>query len=63
LGNRQTYEGVGAENPPTDYGWFFQKRQVMPNQAGMIGRFYVIGQLVGSQPRRHGKLTGVQGIA
>jgi hypothetical protein len=59
LGSRQTLEGVGAETPPTDYGWFFQKMQDMPNQAGMIGRFYVIGQMCISQPRRQGKLTGI----
>jgi len=34
----------------------------MHNQAGMIGRFYVIGQMVGSQPRRQGKLTGITGV-
>lgn len=62
IGARRTIEGVGAETPPTDYGWFFQKRQVMPNQAGMIGRFYVIGQVCGWQPRRQGKLTGITGI-
>lgn len=58
-----TMEGVAAEiKAPSDAGWFFQKQQVMPNQAGMIGRFYVIGQMVGSQPRRHGKLTGITGV-
>lgn len=62
LGARRTIEGVGADMPPADYGWFFQPYQVMPNQAGMIARFYVIGQVCGSQPRRHGKLTGITGI-
>lgn len=58
-----TMEGVGAQiSAPSDAGWFFQKMQAMPNQAGMIGRFYVIGQLVGSQPRRQGKLTGITGV-
>lgn len=56
-------EGVGAvQKPPSSAGWFFQKQQMMPNQAGMIGRFYVIGQVVGSQPRRQGKLTGITGV-
>jgi len=60
--NRAT-EGVGAEQSvPSDAGWFFQKQQMMPNQAGMIGRFYVIGQTIGKQPRRQGKLTGVTGV-
>jgi hypothetical protein len=58
-----TVEGVAAqEKPPKDYGWFFQGRQALPNQAGMIGRIYVIGQVIGSQPRRQGKLTGVTGV-
>ena len=62
LGERKTIEGVGAETMPTDAGWFFQKMQMMPNQAGMIGRFHVLGQMVGEQPRRHGKLTGITGV-
>jgi len=62
LGARRTLEGVGADTPPADYGWFFQPYQVMPNQAGMIARFYVIGQICGSQPRRQGKLTGITSI-
>lgn len=59
----RTVEGVGSQiKPPSDAGWFFQKQQMMPNQAGMIGRFYVIGQVCGTQPRRQGKLTGVTGV-
>lgn len=59
LGSMKTLEGTGGEVPPTDYGWFFQKMQMMPNQAGMIGRFYVIGQVICTQPRRQGMLTGI----
>lgn len=62
LGKPKTMEGAGAEAPPSDAGWFYQDMQMMPNQAGMIGRFYVIGQVAGSQPRRQGKLTGVTGV-
>jgi hypothetical protein len=63
LGGRGTLEGVGAQTTaPSSAGWFFQKQQIMPNQAGMIGRFYVIGQTIGSQPRRQGKLTGITGV-
>jgi len=61
LGSFKTLEGAGAIKPPSDAGWFFQKQQMMPNQAGMIGRFYVIGQMIGSQPRRQGQLTGITG--
>jgi len=63
LGDRKTVEGVMSQYKlPSTNGWFFQKRMMLPNQAGMVGRIYVIGQVVGNQPRRHGKLTGVTGI-
>ena len=47
---------------PTSYGWFYQKEQMMPNQAGRIGRYHVIGQLCSANPRYHGKLTGITGV-
>ena len=48
---------------PSDFhGWFHQKEQMMPDQAGRIGRFYVIGNVCTSNPRRHGKLTGITGV-
>ncbi|TVL99572.1 MAG: hypothetical protein CV087_17590 [Candidatus Brocadia sp. WS118] len=65
LGTMKAYEGTGAAamDLPSEYnGWFYQKEMVMPNQAGTIGRVYVIGQLMTNQPRRNGKLTGVTGI-
>lgn len=61
----KSYEGVGAESLdlPSEYnGWFYQKDMIMPNQAGTIGRFYVIGQMVTWEPRRNGKLTGITGV-
>ena len=61
LGTPSTTEGVMAAPTPS-HGWFFQKMQMMPNQAGMIGRYHVIGQVVTSQPRRHGRLTGITGV-
>jgi len=61
LGTPSTMEGVAAA-PSESHGCFMQKMQMMPNQAGMIGRIYVIGQLCTSQPRRHGRLTGVTGV-
>jgi hypothetical protein len=61
LGTPSTTEGVMAA-PTANHGWFFQEMQMMPNQAGMSGRYYVIGQVVTSQPRRHGKLTGITGV-
>lgn len=61
LGTPSTIEGVAAA-PSNNNGWFFQDLQMMPNQAGMIGRYYVIGQLCSNQPRRNGRLTGVTGV-
>lgn len=65
LGTTKAYEGVGADslNMPSEYnGWFYQKAMVLPNQAGTIGRFYVLGQMCAWQPRRNGKLTGITGV-
>lgn len=58
LGKPSTLEGVAAA-PSKYHGWFVQDLQMMPHQAGMVGRYWVIGQLMTSQPRRHGVLTGV----
>lgn len=65
LGTQKAYEGVGAESLdlPSEYnGWFYQKAMVLPNQAGTIGRFYVIGQEMTWEPRRNGRLTGITGV-
>jgi len=61
LGTPSTMEGV-SNAPSPSHGWFFQKMKMMPNQAGMIGRYYVVGQMCTSQPRRSGKLTGLSGV-
>ena len=65
LGTNTAYEGVGAMSldMPSEYnGWFFQKDMILPNQAGTIGRFYVIGQFATWEPRRNGRLTGITGV-
>jgi hypothetical protein len=65
LGTMKAYEGTGAEalDMPSEYnGWFYQKPLMLPNQAGMISRFYVIGQMVAKGFRRSGKLTGITGV-
>ena len=65
LGTAKAYESVGADSldMPSEYnGWFYQKDMVLPNQAGTIGRFYVIGQMTAWEPRRNGKLTGITGV-
>ena len=61
LGTPRTIEGVAAA-PSENHGWFFQEFQMMPNQAGMIARYHIIGQLCVTQPRRNGKLTGITGV-
>lgn len=61
LGTPSTIEGAAAA--PSDYhGWFWQKMQMLPNQAGMIGRYHVYGQMCASQPRRLGKLTSITSV-
>jgi hypothetical protein len=65
LGTNKAYEGTGAEalDMPSEYnGFFYQKPMMLPNQAGTIARFYVIGQVVGKGFRRLGRLTGVTGV-
>jgi len=65
LGTNNSYEGVGVDalQLPSEYnGWFYQKDMVLPNQAGTIGRFYVIGQFVTWEPRRNGRLTGITSV-
>lgn len=63
--SKSAYEGVGAEilDMPSEYnGWFYQKDMIMPNQAGTIGRFFVLGQVCANEPRRNGVLTGVTSV-
>lgn len=62
LGTAKTFEGVASDMPSNANGFFYQKEMMMPNQAGMLARFYVIGQLMTKQPRAHGKLTGITGV-
>lgn len=62
LGTLRAAEGTGyaALDLPSEYnGWFYQKPLMLPNQAGTVGRFWVIGQTVARGFRRLGKGTGV----
>jgi len=46
LGTNKAYEGAGADamDLPSEYnGFFYQDSMMLPNQAGTIARFYVIG--------------------
>lgn len=61
LGRRGTMEGNNFL-PSKAHGVFFQEMQMMPNAAGMIGRYHIYGQLMSGQLRRHGVSTGILGI-
>ncbi len=63
LGEPKTIDGVSLNMPSQYHGFFFQKDAVMPNQAGMVGWFYIIGQLICESFRRQGKLDAIKGIA
>lgn len=54
LGKTSVKEGQVSLRPSDYAGFFFQKEQMMPNNGGTIGRFWVSGQLTTSQPRREG---------
>ena len=66
FGDFTAYEGTGAmavEEMPSEYhGWYWMKRQVIPNQAGSIGRFFVIGQYICDSFRRQSKGTDITGV-
>lgn len=62
LGKSRVTEGVMSDRPSDFHGFFFQKEQMLPNQAGIVGRYYVIGNAMTSQPRRHGKGYNISSI-
>lgn len=63
LGKKKVVEGQISESTTKYHGFFYQAKQMMNNQAGIISRFYVFGQMTSFQPRRQGKLTGITTIA
>lgn len=62
LGRSSVIEGQSAMRPSDYSGFFYQEEQMMPNQGGTVGRFWVSGQLVCFQPRRQGKFYGFTGV-
>ena len=62
LGETKVIENQ-ASRPSKNHGFFYQEEMIMPNKAGIISRLYVIGQLLSTQPRRQGKLTGITSVA
>lgn len=55
-------EGAPGDRPSEYNGFFYQTEQMLPNQGASVGRFWVFGQLVSFNPRRHGKLTGITSV-
>lgn len=65
LGTMTAYEGTGAmalDLPSEFNGFFYQKPQIIPDQAGTIARIYVIGQTIPHSMRRQSKGTGITGV-
>lgn len=63
LGTMEAYESNSGDEAPSSFnGWFYQKSQMLPNQAGTIGRYYVIGQLVTWEPRKNGQLHSITSV-
>ena len=63
LGNMKAYQSTAGEEAPSEFnGWFYQKPMVMPEQAGTIARFYVIGQMATWEPRKNGQLNVITGV-
>lgn len=62
FGTDAAYEGTGAEllDMPSEYnGWFYQNPLTIPEQAGRLARYYVIGQTIPTSFRRHSVGTGI----
>lgn len=55
LGKTSVKEGQTTLRPSNYAGFFFQEEQMMPNNGGTVGRFWVSGQLTSFQPRRQGR--------
>lgn len=69
LGLRKVNLGLSTIDTPTQKempssfnGWFYQPPMMMPNNAGTIARFYVIGQFLGANPRLNSQLNLITGI-
>ena len=65
FGEMSAYEGTGAEAlkmPSAFHGWYYQKPMLIPEQAGRISRFYVIGNTIGHSFRRQSKITAITSV-
>ena len=58
-----TIDTPTQKETPSDFnGWFYQPPMMLPDQAGTIARYYVIGQLMGGNPRLNGQLHSITGV-
>src|SRR3990167_1110772 len=58
-----TLDSVYNEAPMSQFhGFNWSGLQLPTNQFGEVGHLLVLGNLITSQPRRHGRLTGITGV-
>ncbi len=62
LGTSKVKEGQATYRPSDYHGFFWQEEQMMPNQGGTVGRFWISGQLVSFQPRRQARFEEFTGV-
>lgn len=62
LGGGSVKEGQATQRPTDYHGFFYQEEQMMPNQGGTIGRFWISGQTVSFQPRRQGQFLNFDAV-
>src|SRR3990167_8870140 len=62
-GEGEAYESIASAEGPSEFnGFFYQKPMMMPDQAGTIARFYVIGQVCTWNPRLNAQLYAITGV-
>lgn len=63
LGSREALDSIAAAEAPSQFnGWFYQPPMLMPDQAGTIARFYVLGQICAWRPNLNGQLHSITGV-
>lgn len=63
LNTLKAFETVTQPEAPSEFnGWFYQPPLMLPDQAGTIARFYVIGQIATWRPNLNGQLHSITGV-
>lgn len=63
LGTTGTFDSIAQKEAPSSFnGWFYQPPMMMPDQAGTIARFYVIGQMCTWRPNLNGQGHTITGV-